>query len=425
MYVTLLLWVSYVLELFVWMRTFDKLLARKYSNRIFYVLFGAGDLLITVLKQSDVINPSIVTVLMFVYIIAAGIVLYKESTMIKILVVSGLFLLSCIADIITAGGAMLIGFTMKELSYGIHNAFASIVSKVLLYLIIRLVFAKKFNKKKRSYYEYKELIVFMCSTVICEAPSAAIFRNMSIIGNNGMLLLSFMFGQITIFSISLYISIIFARRKIMEIDLQNRMKQIEVELQSGKDSAEILEFRHEIKNHLVVVGQLLEMDEIDQAKQYLRKINKIPESSGDLLILKNKSLEIILNQKRMAALRSHITVNLNVTSEIRMDDIELCSLVGNLLDNAIEGTGVGGYINFSIKPDEDSDGVFINCSNTYQRNRLKFLKGDYVTTKEDSENHGLGIKIIRRIVKKNHGVAKFHPDNELFNVEIYLPGGER
>lgn len=347
--------------------------------------------------------------------------LYKERIIIKISIVAGIFLLSCISDVIVAGMGIFLGYSIEDMSSGLTNSLATICSKIVLFLIIRIVFYKKIRKD--TFVKYNELVVLMCSTVICEAPCAILFKKMSMIENNDNLLIFFMLGQIVILSISVYVSVKLAKRRNSEKDLQSRIREIEVELQSGKNSAEILEFKHDIRNHLLIIQNLLEENQIEQAKGYLQRINQLPTSKGEEFVLKNKSMEIILNQKRVEAIRKGFTFNANVTADVNIKDIDLCSILANLLDNAIEASSKDGYINLTIKRDIDSNGTFIECTNTYE-NILKIVKGNYVSTKP-GDGHGLGIKIIRKIVRKYNGTAKFNSDDEWFYAEVYIPGGEK
>lgn len=415
-----LLYISYIIELAVWFHSLNIILGKKYTRKIFYILFAFGDVVITLIKQHTTVSAPAITVVMFMYMILGACFLYKEKVIVKIATIASIFLLSCVSDIIIAGLGMFAGYTMSQLSKGIENAVASILSKVLLYFIVMLVFNKRF--RKRSFDEYRELAILLCSTVICETPCAALFKKMSLIENNDNILILFMSGQIIILGISIYVAVLLAKGRNSERELQARISKIEIELQAGKNSSEILEFRHDIKNHLYIIQELLENGEIDKAKEYLNHINVIPESAGDRILLRNKSLEIILNQKRALATRMNITFNINVMCEVKMKDIDICSIVSNMVDNALEAAGEGGYIAFSIEKDRESEGCFVKCTNTYSK-KPQLYKGSFVSAKK-GHGHGIGVKIIRKTVEKYNGNAKFNFDDEWFYADIYIPEGE-
>lgn len=415
----ILLYVSYILELMIWFYSLDAVLGEKYNNKLYYILFAIGDVSITLIKQNTTVSAPVITIIMFAYMITGTCCLYTEKIIVKVSTVASIFIFSCISDIIVAGLGLFAGYSISQLSQGIECAVASILSKVILYFILVIVFNKKL--KTRSFDEYRELVILLCSTVICETPCAALFKKMSLIENNDNILILFMSGQIVILGISIYVAVLLAKRRNSERELQERMAKIEIELQTGKDSSEILEFRHDIKNHLYIIQELLENGEIDKAKEYLNHINVIPETAGDRILLKNKSLEIILNQKKALAARKNITFSINVMCEVKMKDIDICSVVSNMIDNALEAVDEGGYIEFSIKQDPESKGCFVKCVNTYSKTP-QLRKGSFVSAK--GHGHGLGIKIIRKISEKYHGKAVFNYDNEWFYAYIYVPGGE-
>ena len=63
--------------------------------------------------------------------------------------------------------------------------------------------------------------------------------------------------------------------------------------------------------------------------------------------------------------------------------------------------------------------LFIDVKNSYDGN-LQKRKNNYLTTKQEKENHGIGLQNVKRVVSNYHGKMKIFDQNNIFEVEIML-----
>ena len=104
-----------------------------------------------------------------------------------------------------------------------------------------------------------------------------------------------------------------------------------------------------------------------------------------------------------------------------VEEIDLCSLFGNLLDNAIEAcTKIDEGKPRSVAMKAYSKGGYqvVRVENTYSPAHLNkdFLK----TSKSDGKNHGFGMKVIDKISKKYGGEVRTEITDEKVNITVYL-----
>lgn len=116
-------------------------------------------------------------------------------------------------------------------------------------------------------------------------------------------------------------------------------------------------------------------------------------------------------------------VELSIPMEIPFKGADISLILGNLLENAVEGAEKAKkkkYIKLSVKYDRQN--LLIVVENSYG-GRLKKVKEEFRTTKEDTVNHGIGLASVRRAARKYHG-AVFVDDTvpEYFCVRIVLYG---
>ena len=103
---------------------------------------------------------------------------------------------------------------------------------------------------------------------------------------------------------------------------------------------------------------------------------------------------------------------------------ELCALLGNALDNAIENVVILDdpkkrliHLSISLK----KDFVFIQMRNYCEREPDWDGKGSIRTTKADKENHGYGIRSIRYTVEKYGGSTQVSWKDEWFELGLLIP----
>jgi hypothetical protein len=139
----------------------------------------------------------------------------------------------------------------------------------------------------------------------------------------------------------------------------------------------------------------------------------------------NKILDTILMAKSMYC--QNIDVHLNVIAEGAalnfMDPIDISTLFGNILDNAIESVNSimdkeKRLIHLTVASQKQF--LRIRVENCYE-GVLKFKNGLPVTTKEDKDNHGYGLKSISNTVKKYGGSVTIDAKNGWFEVRILIP----
>lgn len=131
----------------------------------------------------------------------------------------------------------------------------------------------------------------------------------------------------------------------------------------------------------------------------------------------------ILNTKLSAAKKQGIKTLCNTVKDFhikQIEEIDLCHLLGNLLDNAIEAAvkcpqGKTKYIEIFIT--ERNQILLITVKNSYNQEELP---PTLQTSKFNKIDHGFGIKTIKRIAKKYDGFADFYTENDLFCCNVTL-----
>ena len=183
---------------------------------------------------------------------------------------------------------------------------------------------------------------------------------------------------------------------------------------------QVREFKHDIENQFSVLKDMLENDDIDAAKKYLVKLSSFVRLANRPCCTGNNAIDSIVNIKGSLAQTYGIKFicKANIITSIKADELELCRIIGNCLDNAIEGClrcdAFHKHIWFSIS--EEQEKLFLVITNTSDKVDVNVLS----STKKEEGLHGIGISSIKSSVNRLDGLIKFECDSEIFKVNIMI-----
>lgn len=190
-----------------------------------------------------------------------------------------------------------------------------------------------------------------------------------------------------------------------------------------RDSQEnIRRIKHDIKNHVSVVDNLIERKENAAALEYNRKIIDTMEFPGNYISSGNPELDSILNYKINTAQKAGIEVELDVSipEKISVTPFDFSVILGNLLDNAIEATSkvdkdrkISGYIRF------ERGIIYIQIVNPYV-GKLNYVGDKLKTTHKNQSDRGLGLTSVNKSIDNYNGMIEFHTTNNQFSVEVLI-----
>ena len=190
---------------------------------------------------------------------------------------------------------------------------------------------------------------------------------------------------------------------------------------------ETARFRHDIKNNLLCVNDMLQQGKIPQATQYLQDLLKDAESLSAQYVTGDEILDSILAFKSQKFAASGIQFRLDgvIAGGFGWKPVDICNVFANALDNAIEACEKmpqeGRYITMEIRA--TSRFWFIRIENPVAEkvdtNRL-FKKKDGYTSKADPSLHGLGTYTIKHTVESYGGMLQAQYEDQKFVLEIMV-----
>lgn len=180
--------------------------------------------------------------------------------------------------------------------------------------------------------------------------------------------------------------------------------------------------RHELKNNYFYLEALLKQGKYEQMQAFLDQVIWPEFQRQEQVSTGNQLVDMILSQKVMEARQKGIPIVLDVLvpKNLKVQPQMLCSLLFNLLDNAIEASQQAEHPDIYCAMQEKKGYLSIEVRNKIDRSVLQ-ENPKLHTSKPDQDNHGIGMKMIRQVVERCDGSLDIREENGWFIVHSLLP----
>lgn len=184
-------------------------------------------------------------------------------------------------------------------------------------------------------------------------------------------------------------------------------------------------WRHDYHNHIQSVKAYLSLGQIEEAAAYLDEVDADLTHVDSYIRSGNLMADAVLNSKLSLAEKAQIRVDCTakLPEKLTLSDVDLCVILGNLLDNAIEACQqIGPEQRFlRIYMVLIKEQLYISVQNA-AKEILNFNERNYITSKRGQ--HGLGLMRVKLLVDKYEGCLNLQNEPGIFAAEVTLPCGE-
>lgn len=204
--------------------------------------------------------------------------------------------------------------------------------------------------------------------------------------------------------------------------LAGQLKQAEAEMTSLRQAeAQAAAYQHDMRHHLAAIDGFLTAGKPLQAEEYIKQVRLDIEAVTPKRFCENELVNLLCSSfsARAESMGTRLTVEAALPGVLAVSDTELCALLSNGLENALnaaaemEESGRWVELFCGVRLDK----LLIEIKNPY-RGQVTFQDGLPVA---DREGHGYGCRNIRTIVQKGRGLCEFKTENGIFQLRIMLP----
>lgn len=350
---------------------------------------------------------------------------YEASIQKRIIYVIYMYLFMAVAEIITAAMTGYVYFSV--FSQGDYrDSFGVIAVRIVIYGETLLLENIKLTKNGRNigWIFWLASIMIPVSTLILEVIIAN-QTNLTKVEAVGSVSLLF---AVNIIAFYLYDSLAenyIKKSKLALLQKENELysRQCEIMQSSTED---LQAFRHDMSNQLIILNHLLEEGKDEEARRQLDQLSRfikgkvIYSTSGNIII------DGLVNYKLQSVASENIKVETEIVvpKQLNIDIADFVTLLGNLLDNALEALKKVDWEQriLTIKIVFSQERLIGRITNTYC-GEIHQKDDKILTSKKEKQKHGYGLNNVEKIIKKYNGYMEIDYANWEFRVDfiIYLP----
>ena len=182
-------------------------------------------------------------------------------------------------------------------------------------------------------------------------------------------------------------------------------------------------WRHDYRNHIQMMKVLAANGDMDALKAYLDELDTDLNTVDTVVKTGNPMADAILNSKISLARSRNIPtqVDAHIPVKLKMSELDLCCIIGNLFDNAMEASMALPEERRMIRVYMDMKGtqLYISFTNFTAAKKLSKVGKGFRTSK--GEGHGFGLVRIDDIVSRYDGYLSRNSEDGAFTTEILIP----
>ena len=227
-------------------------------------------------------------------------------------------------------------------------------------------------------------------------------------------------SSITVFTIAgIILLVYFAGNILLNAKIEEAKHKEDYYNKVEENQKKIREIKHNLVNQIIVLKSQVNEGNVDAANRMMDEIISDTQRNGFGIYTENIAVNAILNAKindgEVYGIQWELDVQVPKDLNVNVRDIGI--VLGNILDNAIEACSM-------LENCEKIISVNIFCKNnnmTIYIKNPKNVTGTAINTwKKDKENHGLGLKSVKKIVDKHNGIITCEDNNTYYEVNIML-----
>lgn len=407
------------------------LLAKKQSKKVKYLILITITCIfmgtLVFLKQS----PFFVLVSVGTFL-SIGLLLFQGNVLKRLLYSIFFVAFGGLAETITGIiVALIFSFSLNELYlYPIYYTLVAVGSKVILLIFVR--FAIRIIQKQIQFPSLLESIALFSIPFVSLMVCLNLYFMVIKVENSELI------GVISV-SALLYINImIFAILKVLDresnksLEYKNANIQLELEQKHYKEilekNYEVRGLWHDMNNHVITMQYLIKNHACDEINEYLLQLHDVLQNAVDHNLSGNNVVDALLNYKIRFASDKNINIDhyIAIPEKLKMNSIDLSIILGNILDNAIEGclrdsrSDNDKIIKFNMYYKKES--LLIDVENTVDEKTIKKSGNKLISSKISKHNKsGYGIANVKQVLDHYGGNMITQILDDRFKCTILIP----
>lgn len=309
------------------------------------------------------------------------------------------------------------------LEYILYLGISALVGILFVWISKKFISKLPVHKVKKwiwyLIYGFWAITIFQSDKVYMESSADNAYDSVKYIDN----LIDF--GVIMLILIYIIITVYDKRLLQLENKLLKQKSELEYEsyISLQQQEEDINKLYHDIGNHMDTIKVLIHKGNTEEALNYSNTLSSKYSEIRSEYYCNNKIINAILLQKLKVCKENGIQYdyNLQIPNELSIAEIDLMSVLSNLMDNAIEACGrMKGNRQIDISISKVGDYLAVQVNNSFDSNLYKEDKNGKRTWKTNKKHHGYGVKIVKEIVERYEGKSSFEYKENNYKAMVML-----
>ncbi len=210
-------------------------------------------------------------------------------------------------------------------------------------------------------------------------------------------------------------------RQLVEIKSHLATEQLET---ADSQNQETRLLRHEIRHHLAALTVLQREGKFQEIGEHLEHLNMIEQKTKPVFYCRHGLVNAILSKASDDCERWGITFTCegSMSANVALSDGDLCTLLMNMLENAVEAARLApeGKRWISVQVRAKDGFLVVACRNARNGTQIMEHDGRFLSTKRNARFHGYGILAMRQIAEKHGSKLNIEYNDEFFGVKTIL-----
>jgi len=374
-------------------------------------------------------NSTVLAGVMLLLILAVSF-LYESSLFVKVFTSIIIIVVTILAEMLT--GALIAAITKESVEIVTSNVFYYIegvlFSKALLLVLVKIVQYKKLSTyTKISRTLFVPIFALPVSTVLIIYVVSKYAYSLVDTASVAWVAVS----VVLLVSSNILVFYLFEKQLMQDEETKKStliQQQLQYQTQYFKELSDKYKLSnktvHDTKNQLFAISAAISENDIDMAKSKIDELCKNASGGENSIRTGNDALDALINTKynNNKELNIKFKHNIVIHQKNKIDNIDLCIIVGNALDNAIEACSkIDKSIEkeITLKIRQVKDLLAIEMTNPTSEN-IEKVNGKLVSGKKEKELHGFGMQSMEEIVNKYNGNLSYSQKDGFFSLKIYV-----
>lgn len=347
---------------------------------------------------------------------------YESKIRKKIIAVSECYLIMFAAEILIS--ALTKSAYIEPLQkYEYENILGLFLSRMMIFIVVLLI-SRLSDLRKNKNQPY-----WLCLTSLT-VPILTVSIELMFTTTNGTTTKLIVVSMILLFTVNIIVFFLFDSLStfyehsinLVKLEQEREYYQNQCILMQ-KATEDIRSFQHDISNHFMIIEDLLRNEREKDAFSYILELinseKTVPAVYSDT---GNIAVDSIINYKlcRAALNDIDVTVDIIIPKELPVEIMDLSTILTNLLDNALQALQqLEDNKKLNIKMSYKKGILFMRIQNTYN-GIVKYENGELTTTKNNSHEHGYGMRNVEAAASKYDGVCQITHYDNIFQSEVLL-----